>query len=70
MLFLCLNLEKNNCMARIRRYLKSTLHELARQKSCEIIGGHIVQDHVHMLISIPPKYAVSEIVGYLKGKML
>ncbi len=55
-------------MARVRRYLKFTLHELARQKSCEIIGGHIVQDHVHMLISIPPKYAVSEIIGYLKGK--
>ena len=48
--------------------MKTTFHELAKQKGCEIIGGHIVQDHVHMLISIPPKYAVSEIIGYLKGK--
>jgi len=32
------------------------------------VGGHIVQDHVHMIISIPPKYSVAEIVGYLKGK--
>jgi|ERR1700722_17086171 len=53
---------------RINEFLKKTFHELARQKGCEIIGGNIVHDHVHMIISIPPKYAVSEIIGYLKGK--
>ena len=53
---------------KIRPFFKNAFHELARQKGCEIIGGHIVQDHVHMIISIPPKYAVSEIVGYIKGK--
>jgi putative transposase len=53
---------------KIRDFLKKTFHELAHQKGCEIIGGHQVQDHVHMILSIPPKYAVSEIVGYLKGK--
>lgn len=53
---------------KIRSYLKSTFHELARQKSCQIVSGHLVQDHVHMLVSIPPKYSVSEVVGYLKGK--
>jgi putative transposase len=52
----------------IKEFLKRTFHELARQKGCEIIGGHQVQDHVHMILSIPPKYAVSEIIGYLKGK--
>lgn len=52
----------------IKEFLKKSFHELARQKGCEIVGGHIVQDHVHMIISIPPKYAVSEVVGYLKGK--
>ena len=52
----------------IRKFLKKTFHELARQKGCEIIGGSMVQDHVHMIVSIPPKYAVSEVVGYLKGK--
>jgi putative transposase len=41
---------------------------LAQQKGCKILEGHMVQDHVHMLISIPPKYAVSQIVGYIKGK--
>ena len=53
---------------KIKLFFKNVLHELARQKECEIIGGHLVQDHVHILISIPPKYKVSEIVGYLKGK--
>jgi len=53
---------------KVRDFLKKTFHELAEQKGCKIIGGHQVQDHVHMILSIPPKYAVSEIVGYLKGK--
>jgi putative transposase len=48
--------------------LKKTFHELAQQKGCEIIGGSQVQNHVHMILSIPPKYAISEIIGYIKGK--
>ena len=59
---------KKELYGKIMVYLKSTFHELAQQKGCEIVGGNIVQDHVHMLISIPPKYAVSEVIGYLKGK--
>jgi putative transposase len=53
---------------RIRKFLGSVFHELARQKDCEILEGHMVQDHVHMLIKIPPKYSVAQIVGYIKGK--
>ncbi len=53
---------------KIRAYLKTTFHELARQKECKIVSGHLVQDHVHMLISIPPKHKVCDVVGYLKGK--
>lgn len=52
----------------IRRFLGSVFHELAGQKRCQIIEGHMCRDHVHMLIKIPPKYAVSEVIGYLKGK--
>ena len=52
----------------IREFLKHTFHELARQKGCKIVGGHIVQDHIHMILSVPPKYAVSAVIGYLKGK--
>jgi putative transposase len=51
-----------------RDFLRKVFHELAIQKGCEIVAGSLVQDHVHMLIKIPPKYAVSEIIGYLKGK--
>jgi putative transposase len=52
----------------IRAFLAGQFHELANQKGCKIVEGHMVQDHVHMLISIPPKYSVSEIIGYIKGK--
>ena len=52
----------------IRDFLRKQLRELANQKGCQIIEGSMVQDHVHMLISIPPKYSVAEIVGYIKGK--
>jgi putative transposase len=52
----------------IRRELGPIFRELAQQKGCNIIEGHIMPDHVHMCLEIPPKYAVSSIVGYLKGK--
>jgi putative transposase len=48
----------------VRQYLGEIFHELARQKGCEIEEGHLLKDHVHMCIRIPPKYAVSGIVGY------
>jgi putative transposase len=53
---------------KIRKFLAEQFHQLATQKGCKIEKGHMVQDHVHMLISIPPKYAVSQIIGYIKGK--
>jgi putative transposase len=52
----------------IRKELAEVFHRLARQKECEVEEGHIMGDHVHMMISIPPKYAVSQIVGFIKGK--
>ena len=59
---------RKNLYGKIRSFLKSIFHELASNKGCKILGGHMVQDHVHMIISILPKYSVSETVGYLKGK--
>ena len=59
---------KSVLYGKVREYLKLIFHELAKQKGCEIVEGHMVQDHVHMIISIPPKYSVAEIVGYIKGK--
>ncbi|WP_457665752.1 IS200/IS605 family transposase [Thiolapillus sp.] len=52
----------------LRKYLGEVFHELARRRECRIVEGHLMADHVHMLISIPPKYAVSQVVGYIKGK--
>jgi putative transposase len=52
----------------IRQYLGPLFHELARQKECRIVEGHLLPDHVHMCIEIPPKYAVSSVIGFLKGK--
>lgn len=51
-----------------RRFFGPIFHELANQKGCKIWEGHLVQDHVHIVISIPPKYSVAEVVGYIKGK--
>jgi len=52
----------------IRKQLGEIFHELAKQKECRIVEGHIAVDHVHMCISIPPKYAVAQVVGFIKGK--
>jgi putative transposase len=51
-----------------RKHLGSVFRELARQKACAIGEGHLMVDHVHMLRSIAPKYSVSQVLGYLKGK--
>ena len=53
---------------KVRRYLSQVFHDLASQKGCKIIKGNMIQDHVHMLIAIPPKHSVAEVVGYIKGK--
>ena len=54
--------------SQLRRYLGEVLRDLAKQKESRIEEGHLMPDHVHMMISIPPKYAVSQVVGYIKGK--
>jgi putative transposase len=61
-------MRKKVLFGKIRKYLKEVFHELARQKGCEIVSGHMAVDHVHVGITISPKYAVSEVIGYLKGK--
>ena len=59
---------KKELYGKIREYLKQVFHELTRQRSCEIIEGHMSGDHVHMCIAIPPKYAVST-VGFELDKI-
>jgi REP element-mobilizing transposase RayT len=50
-----------------RRQLGAIFHALARQKECQIIEGHLMPDHVHMCIAIPPKHPVASVIGFLKG---
>ncbi len=52
----------------LRRSLGEVLRTLAAQKECRVEEGLLMPDHVHMLISIPPKYAVAQVIGYIKGK--
>ena len=52
----------------VRQMLGEILHDLARQNECRIIEGHLLADHVHMCIEIPPKHAVASVIGFLKGK--
>ena len=53
---------------RLRRYLGEVFQKLAEQKQSRIQEGHLMPDQVHMMIAIPPKYAVSQVVGFIKGK--
>ena len=59
---------KKKLYVAIRKFLGPVFHEVASQRGSTIIKGNMVQDHVHILISIPPKYSVAEVIGYIKGK--
>ena len=52
----------------LRKHLGEVFRKLAAQKESQIVEGHLMPDHVHMMIAIPPKYAVSQVIGYIKGK--
>lgn len=59
---------KKMLYGQLRRHLGEVFRQLAERKECRIEKGHLMPDHVHMLISVPPKYAVSQVVGHIKGK--
>ena len=59
---------KRKIFGSLRKQLGEVFHELAAHKESRIIEGHLMPDYVHMCLSVPPKYAVSNVVGYLKGK--
>ena len=48
--------------------IRDIIKALCKYKGVEIIEGHLMPDHIHMLVSIPPKYSISQFMGYLKGK--
>jgi putative transposase len=59
---------KKKIFEALRRHLGEIFRDLAKQKESQVVEGHLMGDHVHMCLSIPPKYAVSNVVGYIKGK--
>ena len=59
---------KKDLYGELRKHLGDAIREMARRSGSEVLEGHLMSDHVHMLVSIPPKYAVSQVVGYIKGK--
>ena len=59
---------KKTLYGQVRRYLGEVFRELAKARESEVLEGHLMKDHVHMLLSIPPKYAVAQVIGFIKGK--
>jgi putative transposase len=59
---------KKSIYAELRSYLGQVFRTLAEQKECRVEEGHLMADHVHMLLSVPPKHSVAQVVGYIKGK--
>jgi putative transposase len=52
----------------LRRHLGDVFHQPAKPKESRVEEGHLMPDHVHMMLSIPPKYSMSQVVGFIKGK--
>jgi putative transposase len=61
-------MRKKKLYGDIRPKLGKIFHALAAMKECTILEGHVMPDHIHMLIEVPPKHQVSAVVGFLKGK--
>ena len=59
---------KKALYGKLRKQVGEIMHDLCRQKGVELLEGHAMPDHIHMCLSIPPKYAVAHLVGFLKGK--
>ena len=61
-------MRKKTLFGALRKHLGAMFKELAVHKESQVVEGHLLPDHVHMCLSIPPKYAVANVVGYIKGK--
>jgi len=59
---------KKRLYGELRRQVGEILRDLCRQKGVELLEGHLCSDHVHMLLSVPPKYSIAMVIGFLKGK--
>ena len=59
---------RNMIYNELREDIKEIIKDLCKWKGIKIIEGHMMSEHVHLLLSIPPKYSISSVMGYLKGK--
>ena len=59
---------RKSLYSELRKYLGTVFRELASRKESKVLEGHLMPDHVHMLVSVPPKYSVAQVVGFIKGK--
>jgi putative transposase len=59
---------KKVLFGRVRRDVGKIIRQLCRQKDVELIEGHAMPDHIHLVLSVPPKYSIAMVMGYLKGK--
>ena len=59
---------KKTLYGELRQRLGDVFRTLAKQKECQVVEGHLMPDHVHMLISIPPKHSVAQVIGYIRGR--
>ena len=59
---------KKGIYGELRRDLEEVLRRLAQQRESEVEEGHLMAAHVHIMLSIPPKYSVAQVIGYIKGK--
>ncbi len=59
---------KKKLYGKLRSRMGDMLRELCRQREVELLQGHLMPDHVHMCLSIPPKFSVSSVIGFVKGK--
>ena len=65
---LCPNIAKRDCMAKQEGEWEKYSSSLCRQKGVELLEGHLMPDHIHMCLSVPPKFSIAFVIGFLKGK--
>jgi len=59
---------KKKLYGKLRNRMGAILHDLCRQKGVELLEGHLMPDHVHMCLKVPPKFSIAFVIGFLKGK--
>jgi len=59
---------KRVIFGKVRKRIGEIIRDLCRQKRIELLEGHLMPDHIHMCLSVPPKFSIAFVIGFLKGK--